>query len=214
MLAWNLFLNFWDTSRKQGSDGSDHHQQILRSEVFIQPTNQPKLLLARARRGKQWKPHHPTDHVPCCSFINMKWEGNSTGKQTTSYFQKSNEAFISCKNIFSLLQAPKCLCFIKGSKVVTEENQNNLPYWQDLSWSGSEQTQSFTPMQTWPQCTSIQFLTFYLSKLSKKHKVQFLICFPMEWTVMVEKRKSLGWKDWQLFGQATSHWTHLECAHI
>lgn len=132
----------------------------------------PKLLLPRARRGKQWKPHHPTDHVLCCSSQTWSEKVTAQGKKPTSYFQKSNQAFISWKNIFSLLQAPKCLCFIKGSKVVTEENQNNLPYWHDSSWSGSEQIQSFTPMQTWPHCTQFIFWPV-TSKLGKKHKVQF-----------------------------------------
>lgn len=57
---------------------------------------------------------------------------------------------------------------------------------------------------------------FDLIPLSSARNTRCSFCFSMEGAVTAGKRKSLGWKDWQYFGQGTSHLldTPGMCTHL
>ena len=141
-------------STRQRSRGSERHQQIPRFEMFIQRTNKKWSSPEQREENSQNLCLQPA--IPRTKSLLQEAAASETQSdlkkvtargKNTSYFQKSYHAFISLKNIFSLLQATRCLCFIAGSKAATEENQNNLPYWHDLSRSGTKLIQSYTPTQ-------------------------------------------------------------------
>lgn len=171
----------------------------------IYSTNQQKLLLSRARRGKQWKPHHPTAHVLCCTIINTKWEGNSTGEKKPLHIFKSQIKPLSAVRIFlASYRLPSVCVSSKGAKLWLRKTK--IIYPAGTTWVEAAQNRYRALLLCKREHTSHVFVfSPVTSKLSKKHEVQFLICFSMEWTVMVEERKSSGWKDWEYFGQPTSH---------
>lgn len=210
LLAWNLLLNFWDTSSKQSNDGSNH-QQILRCEVFIQAKTKTALPQSKERKAVQAPPSHRPRAL--LQLINMKWEGNSTGEK--NHIFKSQIKPLSAERIFlASYRLPSVCVSSKGAKLWLRKTK--IIYPTGTIWTEMAQKRYSALLLCKHDHTAHQFIFWPVtSKLGKKHKVQFLICFSMAGTVMVDKRKSLGWKDWQYFGQATSHfWTPGMCRHL
>lgn len=149
----------------------------------------------------------PPSHKPRALPQRYKSEVTAQGKKTLHIFKSQIKPLSAIRVFLASYRLPSVCVSSKGAKLWLRKTK--IIYPTGTIWAEVAQNRYRALLLCKHNHTafiSCQFIFWPVtSYLSMKHKVQFLISFSMEWTVMAEKRKSVGWKGWQYFGQATSH---------